>query len=150
MPHHWWFGAIAFVIVTMALLLWVLLTRALCKSPRSREMSLTTALAVFSVLYTLVVAELLVSVFVVETHGLAGTLAAKRWYERYWRPTINSLGYRDHEPVWSDHLLVIVGASFVAGGGIENLDDRMSGVLAGRLCKGWTVATITPGLDTRK
>jgi hypothetical protein len=68
----------------------------------------------------------------------------------YWRPTINSLGYRDREPVWSDHLLAIVGASFVAGGGIEDIDARMSGVLAGRLGKNWTVATITPGLDTHR
>jgi hypothetical protein len=80
MPHHWWFGAVGFVIVTIALLLWAALTRALCKSPRSREMSLTAALAVFSVFYTLVIAELLVSVFVIETHGLGQvTLAAQRW-----------------------------------------------------------------------
>ncbi len=143
MPHHWWFGAVAFVVVTMALSLWVVLTRAICKSPRSRETSLTAALAIFSVLYTLVAAELVFSVFVLETHGLGYvSLAAQRWYARYWRPTINSYGYRDYEPVWSDHALFVIGSSFVAGGGIEHLQDRMSGVLARKLGPHWTVATL--------
>ncbi len=141
--HHWWFGALAFAVVTMALASWAALTRALCKSPRARERSLTAALAVFSVLYTLIAAELVFSVFVLQTHGIGYvSLAAQRWEARYWRPTVNSFGYRDYEPVWSDHVLFVVWSSFVAGGGIEHLEDRMSAVLARKLGSRWTVATL--------
>lgn len=151
MSQSWWFGTAAFVVVSVALVLWIVLSRAFCKSPKSRETSWNAALAIFSIGYTLVVAELLFSLFFFQSHGVGDmTLASKRWAARYWTPTINSYGYRDREPVWSDHLLVMVGASFVAGGGIENLEDRMSGVLGKKLGKSWTVTTVTPGLDTKK
>jgi hypothetical protein len=147
----WLFSAIAFLVVSMALLLWIVVIRRFCVSPRSRNCSINAGFVVFSTAYTLVIIELMVSLLVVHSEGLGITLAARRWGERYWFSTINSFGYRDHEPKWSDHLLVMVGASFVAGAGIEKLDDRMSGVLGRRLGPGWTVAIVgDAGWDTER
>ena len=137
-----------FIAVSLALLLWIILTRLTCRSPRARDLSHSVALVVFSACYTLVIAELLVGLFLVQSHGFGFTLASQRWYAKYWHP-IDSRGYRDSEHVWTDRVLLMVGASFTAGGGIDRIEDRMSGVLARRLGPRWTVATVArPGWDS--
>jgi hypothetical protein len=101
---------------------------------------------VFSTAYTLLIIELAVSLFVIQSHGLgSASLAAQRWTAKYWLPTINSYGSRDSEPIWSDHTLFVVGSSIAAGGGIERLEDRMSGVLGRKLGPHWTVVTLAGG-----
>ena len=138
-----WLAAQGFACVSVALAIWVVVTRALYKSPRSRAISAKVALVVFSTAYTLLIVELAFSLFVLESHGLGSvSLASQRWAAKYRFPTINSYGYRDYEPVWSDHALFVIGSSFAAGGGIERLEDRMSGVLARKLGPHWTVATL--------
>jgi len=101
------------------------------------------ALVVFSAACTLLLIELAFRLFVFEPSGIGSySLAAQRWAARYWTPTINSYGYRDHEPVWKDHALFVVGSSIAAGGGIERLEDRMPDVLGRKLGPHWTVATL--------
>lgn len=131
------FAAKGFAGVSIALILWVIVTRLLCKSPRSRTISGKFALVVFSTAYTLLIIELVFGVFALEHQ-----LASHRWAAKYWFPTINSYGYRDYEPVWSDHALFVIGSSFAAGDGIEHLEDRMSAVLGRKLGPHWTVATL--------
>jgi len=72
------------------------------------------------------------------------TLARRNWYARYLpQRAKNSLGYRDQE--WSDELVadktkvMVVGDSFVEGLGIENPDDRFSGLLAQQLGSNYVV-----------
>ena len=146
----WSFAAQGFACVSIALLLWIVVARRLCKWPRSRAISGNVALLVFPTAYTLLIIELAFSVFVLESHGLGYvSLASQRWAAKYWFPTINSYGYRDYEPVWSDHALFVIGSSFAAGGGIEHLEDRMSAVLGRKLGPHWTVATLAgPGWPT--
>jgi hypothetical protein len=91
----------------------------------------------------LLIIELAFSLFFLQPHGFGSvSLASKRWTAKYWLPTMNSYGYRDYEPVWSDHTLFVIGSSIAAGGGIEHLEDRMSGVLGRKLGPHWTVATL--------
>jgi len=140
--HSWSFAAQGFAWVSVVLFLWIAVRRLLCKSPRSRVISANMALVVFSTAYTLLMIELAFSLLVLQSHGWGASLAAQRWAAKYWFPTINSYGYRDYEPVWRDHALFVIGSSFAAGGGVEHLEDRMSGVLAGKLGPHWTVATL--------
>jgi hypothetical protein len=146
---RWLPGTIGFVAVSVALLLWMVLTRVCCQSPRARARASAMALILFSSSYTLAAAEILVSALVVQSHGFGFTLASQRWSAEYWRP-INSFGYRDAEPVWTDRVLFMVGASFTAGFGVERIEDRASGVLARKLGPAWTVATIAqPGWESK-
>lgn len=141
--QSWRFAAWGFAWVGIALLLWLVASRLLCRSPRSRAVSARIALPVFTTAFGLLAIELTFSLFVLQTHGMGYlSLAAQRWNARYWLPTINSYGYRDYEPVWSDHTLFVVGSSIAAGGGIERLDDRMSALLGRKLGPHWTVATL--------
>lgn len=140
--------ALAFAAVTVALVLWIVLTRCACQSRRARAVSANAALVIFSSCYALLTADLLFGLLGVQSHGLGFTLAAKRWEQNYWHP-INSYGYRDDEHMWADHVLFIVGDSFAAGYGVDRIEDRMSGVLARKLGSRWTVATLAkPGWDT--
>jgi lysophospholipase L1-like esterase len=78
-----------------------------------------------------------------ESDGLP-TLAVGIWLDRYWHE--NSLGYRDHEWTsinWEGKTTIIaVGDSLTAGWGIENAQDRWTGVLAERLGDNYAVINI--------
>lgn len=87
------------------------------------------------------IADLAFGISKVQSDGYGFTLAAKRWFQKYWHP-INSLGYRDYEHDWDSNTLFIVGDSFVAGHGIDHIEDRMSSVLASKLGDEWNVAII--------
>jgi len=83
--------------------------------------------------------------FFIRSDGFGITLSSQRWFKRYWYP-INSFGYRDNE--WTKNNLenktkvIVVGDSFVAGHGIENIADRFSGVLAQNLGPAYAVITV--------
>lgn len=85
-----------------------------------------------------------------ESDGMP-TLASRNWLDRYWRT--NSLGYRDREWTtndWAGKTTVIaVGDSLTAGWGIENPDDRWTGVLARQLGEDYAVINLgEPGATT--
>lgn len=58
-----------------------------------------------------------------------GTAMENDWMREHWTP-INSLGYRDVEP-YPEALtnVLVIGDSFMAGYGVENSNERLSGVL---------------------
>jgi len=68
-------------------------------------------------------------------------LIFKQWHKKYWVP-INSEGYRDYEHDWRKPVLFIVGDSFIAGHGINDIDKRLSTILSNHLNDTWSVATI--------
>ena len=75
-------------------------------------------------------------------------------FERYWQP-INSLGYRDYEwtpeKVGNRKRIVVVGDSFVAGGGVEKIEDRFSNQLGEKLGDDYVVMTVARnGWNTRQ
>src|SRR5262249_4008365 len=127
-------------LVTSALLLfWLLLTWTCLSRGRLRDLSAKIGMIGFSFRYTLLAADLFVGTTVIESNGAGVTLAHKRWLRQHWIPTINSYGYRDIEPQSKNRTLVMLGASFVAGGGIDRLEDTMAGVLRRKLGSEWSV-----------
>lgn len=81
--------------------------------------------------------------FLARTHQFMPTFANLNWYRRYDNP-INELGYRDqeHKEKSGKKKLLVVGDSFVAGSGIENIKDRFH-ELAGK--DNYEVFTIAKG-----
>ena len=103
--------------------------------------------------YALTAVELGLYFFYAETSGTGGTLASRRWFQKYWHP-VNSYGYRDREhppeELADKKVLAVLGDSFVAGCGIADASDRFSNVLADSLGSSWRVINIAkPGWHTR-
>lgn len=89
-----------------------------------------------------------------EPDGFGQTRAAKRWHARHWKP-INSGGFRDVEHpdsvLRSTRRLVVLGDSFAAGAGVEDVEERFAGVLADDLGEGWSVVVLARrGWSTRE
>ncbi len=131
-----------FVIVTaLAASVAVIFRRRWVRPGRTRTLAIRLSLSLFSMLYLLVALEGVFAYAFVESDGFAFTLASRRWFHKYWHP-INSHGFRAQEPVWKDHIVEVTGDSFVAGHGIERIEDRFPEVLGRKLGNGWTVVNI--------
>jgi len=107
-----------------------------------------------TVLVFLPAAELYFRFFYAVPMGNSLALAHRNWERRYWHP-INSRGVRDAE--WprtradlnGNRLVAVVGDSFAAGAGIENVADRSSNRLGVLLGPGYRVITVAkPGWET--
>lgn len=115
---------------------------------RTRRATAKWALLAVAVLGVLLAGEVVAS-NVVEPDSIGEwSLSCQRWFQRYWKP-INRDGYRDTE--WDDlatsdkRVLLVVGDSFAAGHGIENVEDRFAGVLQSKLGDGWRVVVLAKG-----
>ena len=109
-------------------------------------------LGFLSLLLCFFISEIYFRYFYAESDGLGITLSHKRWGSKYWKP-INSFGFRDREWSLSDltgkKVIGVLGDSFVAGHGIENISDRFSDVLADKLGNNCAVLNLgAPGLGT--
>lgn len=102
------------------------------------------ALVAISTALTLVVLEVSCRQLGVESHGLNFTRASQRWMERYWH--VNELGLRDppldEAALARTRNLVVLGDSFAAGQGIDDPDERASGLLRRDLGPEWSVVTL--------
>lgn len=92
---------------------------------------------------TLVVPLLMVLVFleivfmyIPQSHEGVLSKASQIWWEKYWNP-VNAQGYRDKEIEAGTNKtkVLVIGDSFAAGHGLENLDDRFSDQLENKLGK---------------
>lgn len=115
-----------------------------------RKVNLYTLL--FSFLASMLAVELIFATWFVQSDNAFYSLAGRTWLRRYWHPT-NSQGYRDFS--WdglesgSSKLLVVVGDSFMAGAGIERIEDRFANILAVELGPTWTSRIVAkPGWST--
>jgi hypothetical protein len=110
-----------------------------------RNLAQNVALSLGALFLVFVLAELYFKLFFWQSDGLGCTLASQSWFNRYWKP-VNSLGYRDYE--WTPQAVagrtkvMVLGDSFVAGYGIERIEDRFSDVLAAELGPGYAVMTV--------
>ena len=94
---------------------------------------------------------LLVMVFVLEgcfmftarSFSIPYPLADQNWMRSYWYPTLNSQGYRDIELADGNRSgqknILVLGSSYTAGDGIEQVNDRFSNILASQLSTGYRV-----------
>ena len=140
--HYWVFLLAYFVVVTAALVLAVrLFKHRWVRRGRVRQVVIRLTMSLFSTLYLLLGLEAIFAYGFVQSDGFSFTLASRQWLHRHWHP-INSYHYRDHEPVWRDKVVFVVGDSFAVGHGIANIDDRFADRLARKLGDGWTVAVL--------
>jgi hypothetical protein len=75
----------------------------------------------------LLISEGVSSLVFCKSDSFGFTLSAQCWNNRYWKP-INEFGFRDtawkSKDLSNNQLIIVVGDSFVAGTGIENIKDR--------------------------
>ena len=118
---------------------------------RARSAGMGLLVAVDAVAVVLLVLEIGMALFFVQSDGFNITMSSRKWFERCWQP-VNSLGYRDVEPEprsGTEIIVAILGDSFVAGHGIDRAGDRFGNGLGQRLGPGWRVVNIAKiGWDT--
>lgn len=115
------------------------------RSPVARALlAVTTFVLAFFAL------EAVLRVAFVQSDGFAVTAMHRAWMAAHWRP-INALRYRDREPVDAPGVkrVLVVGDSFAAGHGLDELDDSFARVLERGLGAGWSVnLAARPGWST--
>jgi hypothetical protein len=89
-------------------------------------------------------AEAYLRIAYITTDGYGFTAMNYHWYNNFYWNHLNSLGYRDYEPRPDDpnnpfKRVMVVGDSFTAGHGIDNLDDTFPQVLERELGDGYDV-----------
>lgn len=115
------------------------------RGPAQRALVALTSL--FATLFAL---ELALRVFHVRADGFGVTAMHRAWMELHWKP-VNSLGFRDREPRAQAGVkrVLVLGDSFAAGHGIDELDDTFASVLGRELGAGWSVnVAAKPGWST--
>lgn len=105
-------------------------------------------LMLLALFVTLLGVEFYFKVFFAQTDSWY-TLAGSNWHQRYNVKSYNSFGYRDKE--WTDEMVadkikvMVVGDSFVEGGGIEYAQDRFPDRLAQMLGGDYVVFNVGKG-----
>ena len=105
-------------------------------------------LSLFIIIMTLEI----VFMFVTESHLYDFTLASKNWFNKFWKP-INSFGFRDEEPNFSNPAIFFIGDSFTVGHGLKKTEERFSNIVSKKLLdEGYKYSVLNlgvTGLDTR-
>lgn len=133
---HW----VILITIKLVLILLCLLTASIlfyktCINKESKCFSAGFGTLFYTMLCSFLLLES-IFLFVPQSHHLAFTLAAKRWYNYYWKP-INQFKYRDPLVDLSKKpdgdIILAMGDSFTAGYGINDYRDRFSNVLDSKL-----------------
>ena len=84
---------------------------------------------------TLIFLEI-IFMYVPQSHEGVLSKASQIWWEKYWNP-VNDLGYHDKEVEKQSGKtkVLVVGDSFAAGHGLEDVNDRFSNILEEKLGK---------------
>ena len=142
MEHLYFAAAVAAVLGAFAVAGFVLFVRVWRGDGGLRGTALRATISVGTLLVLFLGLEIYFAGFYVASDGYGQTLAGRRWFQLYWNP-INKLGYRDSDHSFADDSVVlVVGDSFVAGHGVANPDERLSGVIEDGLGAGWQVAVV--------
>ncbi|MDX2162613.1 MAG: GDSL-type esterase/lipase family protein [bacterium] len=119
--------------------------RALAKNPLTGVLiTLTTVLILF------ISAETYLRIFYITTDAYTFTAMNYWWYQNFYYPSFNTLGYRDDEPIPdAPRRIAVLGDSFAVGQGINNLDDTFGQLIERGLADGTDVNIIAQtGWDT--
>lgn len=94
------------------------------------------AISLWSLFLTFIAFDLTFALFP-RSHSAGYTLAHLRWHQLYYTPFENKHEYRDRnyteEELNQGNAILVVGDSFVAGSGVNKLEDRFSSVLQTRV-----------------
>ena len=116
---------------------------------KSRGFAANLLTIVFPVALFLIFLEA-VFMFVPQSHEGVLSKASQIWWQKYWKP-VNSLGYRDVEPVAAagKKQVLVIGDSFSAGHGLKHTSERFSDLLGEKLGNGYEVRNLgVSGSDT--
>ncbi|MCF0058271.1 SGNH/GDSL hydrolase family protein [Dyadobacter sp. CY356] len=118
---------------------------------KSKSILANVVTLVVPLLVTLIFLEI-IFMFVPQSHEGVLSKASQIWWEKYWNP-VNKLGYHDKEVTKSSGKknVLVIGDSFAAGHGLENVSDRFSDQLEEKLGKSqYAVYNLgVSGADTR-
>lgn len=118
---------------------------------RARTVGMGLLVSVDALAAGLLLLEVFMAFFFVQSDGFNLTMSSRKWFDRYWHP-VNSLGYRDVEPAprsGDEKIVAVLGDSFAAGHGIDRVEDRFGNVLGRELGPGWRVVNVARiGWDT--
>jgi hypothetical protein len=112
---------------------------------------LTGVLITLTTLWVLVIAaEAYLRIFYITTDAYTYTAMNYHWYQNFYYPSFNSLGYRDHEPnPDAPRRIAVVGDSFTVGQGINDIDDTFPQLIEQGLNDGTDVNVVAQsGWDT--
>ncbi|MBK7875113.1 MAG: SGNH/GDSL hydrolase family protein [Planctomycetes bacterium] len=124
--------------------------RALQRERLARSAVAKLLLVATSFAFAFFAVEAVLRTFYVQSDGFAVTAMHRAWVAVHWKP-INALRYRDREPVDEPGVkrVLVVGDSFAAGHGLDELDDAFARVLERGLGAGWRVnIAARPGWST--
>ena len=136
--------------VALALAAWAFRRWRTRSTARRRAQRVTAAVLALTFGHLACDAALLA--FFVRSDGLHRTLLDRIWIERHWRVNADGMRDADHtvEGLAGRRLVVVLGDSFAAGYGIEDVADRFPDRLAAALGPGHAVVNLSfPGWDTR-
>ncbi len=107
-------------------------------------------IALTTIAMILIGAETWMRLFYVTTDAYTFTAMNYHWYKNFYWGRYNSLGYRDYEPnPDAQTRIAVLGDSFAAGHGIDNIDDTFPQLLEQRLGAGYDINLIAnSGWDT--
>ncbi len=95
-------------------------------------------------------AEAYLRIFYITTDAYTFTAMNYWWYQNFYYPSFNSLGFRDYEPIPdAPYRIAVLGDSFTVGQGINNIDDTFPQRIERGLNDGTDVVVIAQtGWDT--
>jgi lysophospholipase L1-like esterase len=100
---------------------------------KSKSILANVVTVVVPLLVTLIFLEI-IFMFVPQSHEGVLSKASQIWWEKYWHP-VNALGYHDKEVTKASgkKQILVIGDSFAAGHGLENVSERFSDQLEEKL-----------------
>lgn len=116
---YWLFAFTKIIILLLSVLMLFIFVFLVGRGARNKR--LTHILVVLVSSFSIFILVEIAFSFVVQSSGMGFGLSNQIWLKMYFNP-VNSLGYRDKEPVACDGKknILVVGDSFVAGHGIRN------------------------------
>ncbi|KQS31340.1 SGNH/GDSL hydrolase family protein [Dyadobacter sp. Leaf189] len=117
----------------------------------AKELTARVATILTTLVLVLIILEM-TFMYIPQSHEGVLSKASQIWWEKYWKP-VNSLGYRDNE-IRNENgkkKILVIGDSFAAGHGLNNVNERFSNILEAKLgTDRYTIYNLgMSGADTR-
>lgn len=151
----YWLGFILFAVLGFVLIIttFIFYHRWWPHGSKIRTVLENVTLVLVGIFVILLLVEIFFKLFFAQTDGYTFVLAMQNWYQKNWHP-INTMEYRDQEWLPEDvegkTKIMVVGDSFAAGLGIDNVEDRFSNQLGKLMGTDYVVFNVaSPGWSTK-